>query len=100
MSKLLAVGTPVELKQWQGVTPEGTKRLEILGADVGGLLERLRHRPGVLQATIFGQAVHALVEADRSVQDLGLEGVEVHETEPSLEDVFVTLSRSQQGVRE
>jgi ABC-2 type transport system ATP-binding protein len=95
LSHLLAIGTPAELKQWQGVTPAGTKRLEILGSDVGRLLQRLRHRPGVLQATIFGQAVHALVEADRSIAELGLEGVEVRDTEPSLEDVFVTLSRSQ-----
>jgi ABC-2 type transport system ATP-binding protein len=95
LSHLLAIGTPAELKQWKGVTPAGTKRLEILGTDVGRLLERLRHRPGVLQATIFGQAVHALVEADRTIADLGLEGVEVRDTDPSLEDVFVTLSRSQ-----
>ena len=95
LAKLLAIGTPAELKEWQGVTPPGTRRLEILGADMGRLLERLRHRPGVRQATIFGQAVHALVDADRSLHDLGLEDVEVRETEPSLEDVFVALSRSQ-----
>jgi ABC-type multidrug transport system ATPase subunit len=99
-SHLLAIGTPAELKKWDGVTPAGTTRLEILGTDVGRLLERLRHRPGVLQATIFGQAVHALVEADRSLADLGLQDVEARETEPSLEDVFVALSRSQQSARE
>jgi ABC-2 type transport system ATP-binding protein len=93
LSKLLAVGTPAELKQWEGVTPPGTRRLEIFGADMGRLLERLRHRAGVRQATIFGQAVHALVDADRSIADLDLQDVEVRETEPSLEDVFVALSR-------
>jgi ABC-2 type transport system ATP-binding protein len=97
LAKLLAIGTPAELKNWQGVTPPGTRRLEILGADMGRLLERIRHRQGVHQATIFGQAVHALVDADRSLHDLGLEDVEVRETEPSLEDVFVALSRSQTG---
>lgn len=99
LAKLLALGTPAELKQWEGVTPEGTRRLEILGPDVGHLLERLRHRPGVRQATIFGQAVHALVDSDRSLEELGVEDVEVHETEPSLEDVFVALSRRQDEVR-
>ncbi|MFL5245828.1 MAG: ATP-binding cassette domain-containing protein [Gemmataceae bacterium] len=94
-SRLLAVGTPSDLKHLEGVNPSDTRRLEILGPDVGHLLERIRHRPGVYQATIFGQAVHALVDAKRSLRDLGLEGVEVRETEPSLEDVFVTLSRQQ-----
>jgi ABC-2 type transport system ATP-binding protein len=98
LAKLLAIGTPAELKQWQGVTPAGTRRLEIMGANVGGILERLRNRPGVHSATIFGQAVHALVDSDRSIHDLGLEDVEVRETEPSLEDVFVALSRSQATV--
>ena len=56
-------------------------------------LQQLRKRPGVREATIFGQAIHALVEQDRSPEELGLAGMAVRETEPSLEDVFVTLSR-------
>jgi ABC-2 type transport system ATP-binding protein len=98
-ARLLAVGAPSDLKHLEGVNPPGTRRLEILGPDVGHLLERIRHRPGVYQATIFGQAVHALVDAKRSLRDLGLEGVEARETEPSLEDVFVTLSRQQDEAR-
>ncbi len=94
-SNLLAVGTPHELKQWEGVTPPGTHWLEIVGSDPAALLERLRNRPGVLQATIFGHAVHALTEIERSPADLGLGDAQVHPTEPSLEDVFVALSRAQ-----
>lgn len=90
---LLAVGTPAELKEWPGVTPPGTRRLEIQGRDVARLLERLRGHAGVHAATIFGQSVHALVDASRSPAELGLEGLQVHDAEPSLEDVFVTLSR-------
>jgi ABC-2 type transport system ATP-binding protein len=93
LSHLLAVGTPQELKQLPGVSPPGTRRLEILSHDMAGLLGQLRHRPGILQATIFGQAIYALVEADRSLDELGLAGMEVHPAEPTLEDVFVTLSR-------
>jgi ABC-2 type transport system ATP-binding protein len=96
-SRLLAVGTPAELKRWPGVTPPGARRLEIVGPDVAGLLERLRDRPGVRQATIFGQAVHALVDRDRTPQELGIADLDVRETEPSLEDVFVALSREQEN---
>ncbi|MBV9123939.1 MAG: ABC transporter ATP-binding protein [Planctomycetes bacterium] len=95
LGHLLAVGTPQELKSWPGVTPEGTRWLEIVSQNISGLLESLRHRPGVRGATIFGQAIHALVEADRSPEELGLRGTEVRAAEPTLEDVFVTLTRAQ-----
>jgi len=62
---------------------------------MAGLLGALRNRPGVRQATIFGQAINAMVDADRSLADLGLEGAEVHPAEATLEDVFVALSRAQ-----
>src|SRR6266851_4817857 len=67
LSRLLAVGTPGELKELPDVTPPGSRRLEINlppsagGSDITTLLDSLRDRPGVLQATIFGQAIHALV---------------------------------------
>jgi ABC-2 type transport system ATP-binding protein len=95
LSNLLAVGTPRELKELPGVTPPGARWLEIQGADSAALLEELRHRPGVLQATIFGQSIHALADRRVSAADLGGADVRVVETEPSLEDVFVTLSRAQ-----
>jgi ABC-2 type transport system ATP-binding protein len=94
LSNMLAVGTPQELKQLPEVTPAGTRWLEIVGPDPAGLLGHLNARPGIHQATIFGQSVHALVDAGRTAADLGLAGVQVHETEPSLEDVFVSLSRT------
>jgi ABC-2 type transport system ATP-binding protein len=95
MSNLLAVGTPHELKLWPGVTPAGTRWLEIFSHDSAGLLERLRAVPGVHQATIFGQAVHALVGEGHSPGDLGLNEADVRLTEPTLEDVFVALTRAQ-----
>jgi drug efflux transport system ATP-binding protein len=95
LSHLLALGTPRELKKLPGVTPPGTRRIEVLSEDMAGLLDRLRTRPGVKQATIFGQAILALVDANADMQSLGLKDVEVHPSEPSLEDVFVTLSKSQ-----
>ena len=95
MSRLLVVGTPKELKDLPAVTPPGTRRLEIVGGDSAAVLARLRNRPGVREATIFGQAVHTLIDADCSLDDLGLGNVEVRPAEANLEDVFVTLSRAQ-----
>lgn len=94
LGDLLAIGTPDELKLWPGVTPPGTRRLEITGRNISVLLERLRNHSDVLDATIFGQSIHALVRETASPDQLGLNGATVRETEPSLEDVFVTLSRA------
>jgi ABC-type multidrug transport system ATPase subunit len=94
LSRLLTVGTPDELKALPAVTPPGTRRLEIVGPGVAGLLARLRGRPGVREATIFGQAIHALVDAGYSGEDVQAAGVTVRPAEANLEDVFVTLSRA------
>jgi ABC-2 type transport system ATP-binding protein len=97
LGHLLALGTPDELKEWPGVTPPGTRRLEIIGHHASRLLARLRQHPAVLEATIFGQSIHALVRDDATNSDLGLDGVDVRPSEPTLEDVFVTLSRAAQA---
>jgi ABC-2 type transport system ATP-binding protein len=94
--KLLAVGTPDELTRWPGVTPPGARRIEVLAGDPSAALTRLRDHPGVYQATIFGRAVRAVVDAslsDRALAD-ELSGAEVRATGPSLEDVFVALARA------
>jgi ABC-type multidrug transport system ATPase subunit len=94
LSNLLAMGTPAELKQLPQVTPPGMRWLEVVGADAALVLQRLQARPGVTQATVFGHSIHALVDAALTPADLGLEEQQIHETEPSLEDVFVALSRA------
>jgi ABC-2 type transport system ATP-binding protein len=93
LGDLLTIGTPDELKRLPDITPPDAKRLEIIGPNTSAVLEALRTHPGVREATIFGQAIHALVDEDRTPHHLGLDGMSVQETEPSLEDVFVTLSR-------
>jgi ABC-2 type transport system ATP-binding protein len=93
LSKLLVVGTPDELKALPNVTPEGKKRVEIVGPDISGLLSRLKSRPRVHEATIFGQAIRALVDADDPLTDIATPGVTVSPTQPNLEDVFVTMAR-------
>ncbi|MFL5339537.1 MAG: ATP-binding cassette domain-containing protein [Gemmataceae bacterium] len=95
LGKLLAFGTPEELKQRPDITPPGTVRLEISGPNTATILSELRQRPGVREATIFGQAIHALVDTPYSPAALGLGGAQLREAEPSLEDVFVSLARAQ-----
>jgi ABC-2 type transport system ATP-binding protein len=101
LGHLLALGTPHELQELPVVTPPGTRHLEIhatanRGSDVASLLEHLRHQPGVRHATIFGQTIHALVDEDRSPADLGLGDAVILPGEPTLEDVFVALTRAQE----
>jgi ABC-2 type transport system ATP-binding protein len=98
LGHLLAVGTPAELRQTPGVTPAGTTRLEITvpggsGFEVAELMERLRSRPGVLQVTIFGHTIHALVTENSSPESLGLAPAQMRPADASLEDVFVAISR-------
>ena len=93
-SKLLTVGTPNDLKRLPEVTPPGTRRVEIVGPDVAGLLKLLHARPTVREATIFGESVHALADADDVFADLTAQGLSVRATGANLEDVFVTLSRA------
>jgi ABC-2 type transport system ATP-binding protein len=95
LGSMLALGTPHDLKEMPGVTPPGTRWLEVYDSDTAGLLERLRHNPRVEQATIFGQSIHALVGKDCTLAELGLEKSRVIDAEPSLVDVFVTISRAQ-----
>ncbi len=98
-SRLLAVGTPAELKGLPVVTPPGTRRLEILAADPSAVLERIRGVPGVREATIFGQAVRVLADEGVSPADLGLPPGDVRTSAAGLEDVFISLSRSESEAR-
>ncbi len=95
LSELLALGTPKELKSLPSITPVGSKRWEIRGGVAAEVLAELRKRSGVHEATIFGQAVHALIENDVSLVDLEKRGLSLQVAEPNLEDVFVTLARQQ-----
>jgi ABC-2 type transport system ATP-binding protein len=97
LSRMLALGTPSELKHLPGVTPPGTRWLEILCPDAPERVAQLRQRPGVREATLFGVSIHALVDAEARPADLGLNDprLTVLEAEPTLEDVFVALSKAQ-----
>jgi ABC-2 type transport system ATP-binding protein len=96
LGKLLAIGTPNELKQLPDVNPEGFRRVEIVAPNIAELLAELKHRPTVHEATIFGQSIHALVKDEDDLEDIAGEGVSVRPAEANLEDVFVTIARKRQ----
>ena len=94
LSRLLALGTPAELKALPDVMPPGTRRWEITAPDTAAALARLKGLPGVREATIFGQSVHALIDDSIPRAELERGGARALPAEPNLEDVFVTLARN------
>ena len=94
LSKLLVVGTPRELKALPEVHPAGYRRLEITTPDTAELLVKLKHRPTVKEATIFGQAIHALVQETDTLADVAGHDVTIRPAAANLEDVFVTIARN------
>src|SRR5262245_50491353 len=98
-SRLIVCGKPDDLKAMPEVTPAGTRRWELETPSPTEALARLRRAPGVRDATLFGQSVHLLADELVSEADLvrqwgTTEGVSVRPITPSLEDVFVTLTRA------
>jgi ABC-2 type transport system ATP-binding protein len=96
LGKLLALGSPSDLKHLPDVNPPGYRRVEITAPDIAELLMKLKHRPSVQEATIFGQSIHALVKEGDDLSDIRGADITVRPTAPNLEDVFVTIARKRQ----
>jgi ABC-2 type transport system ATP-binding protein len=93
LSKLIAIGTVAELQRLPEANPAGTTRVEIETANAAAMLDRVRGMEGVREATIFGRSIHALAETDRLGElRAELPQARIEAIEPSLEDVFVTLT--------
>ncbi len=99
LSKLLANGTPEKLKKLPEVNSPDTRRIEILTRQTARALAWFRAQPFCEGATIFGEAVHAVVGAQMSDAELtdrmrqaGFPQATFRQIAPSLEDVFVTLT--------
>jgi ABC-2 type transport system ATP-binding protein len=93
LSKLIAIGTVAELQRLPDANPAGTARVQIVTANPSEMLDRVRKMEGVREATIFGHAIHALAETDKlDALRRNMPGARVEAIEPSLEDVFVTLT--------
>ena len=101
LSKLMVLGTPEELKALPAVTPDGTRRLSIAAEHAPQGLAVLRKIDGVLDSTLVEAEIHIVVRKNvpesalvKALEDAGHPVRQVREIEPSLEDVFVTLTRS------
>lgn len=103
LSRMLVEGTPDELTKLPEVTPEGMRRVEAAcERGVAAFMTDARNLPYVEDVTIFGNSLHLLVRSDvpteqivRDLEDRAGSRVLVRPIEPSLEDVFVRLTKMQ-----
>jgi ABC-type multidrug transport system ATPase subunit len=104
-SHMIVSGTPEALKSLPAVNRPGVRRVEIETHGEPVLALRfVQSQDDVSSATIFGQSVHAVVSERVTDDDLvgrlrkaGLVTANVRAIEPSLEDVFVTLTEQAAG---
>jgi ABC-type multidrug transport system ATPase subunit len=103
LSRMLVEGTPSALTRLPEITPAGTRRVEAVCAHgVAAVMGLARALPYVEDLTIFGNALHVLVQDGvpdaRIAADLERAAgtaVHVRPIDASLEDVFVRLTKLQ-----
>lgn len=79
--------------------------LEVTADNASAAARALQHQPGIIEAAMFGRAVHVVVEdvaaAEAFIPTLlsthGIACTGIHPVRPSLEDVFVSLVRREGG---
>ena len=101
---LIALGTLEELRALPGVNPPGTGRYGVATHDVMPAFDAARKLPYVHDVTIFGRDLHLVVSQEITPDQLRNDLVSarckiesVKHIGPSLEDVFVALTRQRQA---
>ena len=102
--RLVALGTPAELKQ----RSLGGELLEVRCRNLGAAIEALRRAPGVRDAAVFGSTVHVVADpaanyrtglahylAGHGIADAGVRPIA-----PTLEDSFVSLVQASSSAAE
>ncbi len=100
-AKIMVRGTPSELKLLPEVSPVGTRRISVLSESPPQALRALKGLPFVQDATLVEAEIHLMIDKDTSDSEIirAMEAAkflkhEIRPIEPSLEDVFVTLTRN------
>jgi len=100
LSKLMVKGTPTTLKALPDVSPPGTRRIAVATAAPSRGLSALKHEPYVQDATLVEAEIHVLLPDDvpeatvrTALSGAGIQDAAFRSIGPSLEDVFVTLTR-------
>ncbi|HWO57352.1 MAG TPA: ABC transporter ATP-binding protein [bacterium] len=94
--RLIALDTPARLR-----ASMSEPLLEIVTDHGAAVVEAIRDLPGVIEAGLFGRAVHAVVESAAAVRprlearlrERGHDWRAINPVEPSLEDVFIAKVR-------
>jgi ABC-type multidrug transport system ATPase subunit len=102
LSRMIASGTPSALKLLPAVHRAGMRRVEVeTHGEPARALMWMQAQSFVASATLFGQSVHAVIaastrdaELEEKLRDARFPEATVREIEPSLEDVFVTLTEA------
>lgn len=106
-SKLIVSGGLEELKHAREVVGQGNVRLEVICKPLVKTFNTIKSLPYVQDVTIFGQALHvvsenpqvlSLIQRDLASEDVSIQ--DIREIEPSLEDVFVTLTKASMAEEE
>lgn len=100
-SRLIVSGGPDELKQAKEVVGAGNRRLEVVCRPMVQSFNLIKAMDFVLDVTIFGQALHITTEHDvphervfEAIREQGIHIASWREIDPSLEDVFVSLTKA------
>jgi ABC-type multidrug transport system ATPase subunit len=105
-SRMIVSGSRDTLKALPAVNPTGARRIEVETKQVARALGWLQGQRFCRSATIFGQAVHAVVddvlddaELVRQLHRSGFDDASSRAIPPSLEDVFVALTEREAAAR-
>jgi ABC-2 type transport system ATP-binding protein len=102
--KMVALGTPTELKR-------DSMKGELLLVEcepLGNAVEVLQTAPEVMDAAVFGNALHLVVpdaaaampQVEKFLADHGISVSHIEKIRPSLEDVFVSLTTASNAAEE
>ncbi|MBI5092165.1 MAG: ABC transporter ATP-binding protein [Candidatus Hydrogenedentes bacterium] len=104
-SRLIVCGTPAELKQLPDMAPDGCVRLEVRCPRLAAAMKRLNAVDYTRDVTIFADSLHVLADEGceqrlaRDLEAAGFGAPQIVEIPPTLEDVFVTLTRNRDAER-